>query len=309
MTDQNTPAAAVSAPEPTQDMTGAEAVAYVNAQKAAPTKIEAPAQPNPIKEAAKEAARKYKVKVNGQEHEVEESELLRGYSHQAAANKVLQEGKQARKQAEDFIALMKDPQRFYDAAKEMGHNPRELAEKYLAATLEDEMMDPRDKELRDAKARLKHLDDLDNEKIKQAEAHRHSELTAKYQKEYETSFIEALKETKIPATKPMVAEMAKYISRSAKIGFEMTPLEAATLVREDIQAAQLALFKDSDGETLLRLLGDDQANKILQARGAKVKTPTDNLRTPEKQGEPSVRQKSSTKRMSQQEWRDYNRKR
>ena len=106
----------------------------------------------------------------------------------------------------------------------------------------------------------------------------------------------------------MVAEMAKYIGRSAQIGFKMEPHEAAQLVKEDIQKAQLALFAEADGETLLKLLGDEQAAKILTARGSKVRSPEQNLKTPFEQGEPSDRSRSTGKRMSPREWRDFNRK-
>ena len=296
------------------NMTGEQAKAYIEAQKAgksAPVASKTAPKEAPavsLNEIAKEAARKYKVKVDGQEREVEESELLRGYGHQQAANKILQEGKGARKQAEDFIAMMKDPQKFYEAAQKMGHNPRELAEKYLAAQLEDEMLDPREKELKDTKAKLAKYDEIEKEQLRQAEQKRSDELREKYSKEYETQFVDALKDSGLPPTKPMVAEMAKYISRSAKIGFKMTPAEASQLVKEDVQRAQLALFQNSDGDTLLKLLGDEAANKILQARGSKVKSPEANLRTPETQGELQDRNRATSKRMSAKEWREFNRK-
>ena len=73
---------------------------------------------------AKEAAKKWKVKVDGSELEVDEQELLRGYSHQRAANKLLQEGRAAKKQAEEFLALMKDPEQVYEVVKRLGHDPR-----------------------------------------------------------------------------------------------------------------------------------------------------------------------------------------
>ena len=304
-------AVAAESAEP-KEMTGAETVAFVEAQKnggGKPAPAKAPVAAPSIGDIAKEATRKYKVKVDGADHEVDEAELVRGYGHQRAANKILQEGKSARSQAEQFISMMKDPEQFYEAAKKMGHDPRVLAEKYLSAQLEDELMDPREKELKDTKAKLKHYDDLERKQLEQVEEKRHNELRERYQKDYETSFITALQESKLPPTKGMVAEMAKYISRSAKIGFVMSASEAAQLVKEDVQRSQLSLFGDSDGDTLLRLLGDEAANKILQARGAKVKSPEANLKTPETQGQPSERTRNNTKRMSPKEWRDFNRKR
>ncbi len=318
----------VAANEPSLDMANlstAEAVALVNEAKAKGISVEelykakngkvsvpqaaAPkdqSNESAIKEAAQEAKRKLKI---GDE-EVDEDEVLNVYKsrkdHQRAANKELQEGKAARKQAEEFLNLMKDPERFWEVAEKLGHKNRELAERLLVRQLEDEMMDPREKELRDAKAKLKSIEDMENKQKAAVEAKRVEEMKQKFVKDYESQFIDALKATDVPQTKATIAEMAKYISKSAKIGFKMTPKEAAQLVREDIQRAQMNLIGNSDGETLLKLLGDDVAKKILQARGAKVKQT--NYNTPTEQGERREIQRSGDgKQMSHKEWREFNR--
>jgi hypothetical protein len=309
-------------------MTGAEAKAYVEAQKAKEAKASGDKK-SPIKKAAEDAAkklapkekeqteeqkeavreaiRKYKVKVDGEELEVDENELLRGYSHQKAANKILHEGKAARKQAEEFISMMKDPAQFYETAKKLGHDPRKLAEEYLARQLEDEMMDPRDKELRDAKARLKQIEDMELQQKQALEKQRHEALKMKFAKDYEEQFTTALKESQLPPTKAMVAEMAKYISRSAKIGFQMTAKEAAQLVKEDLQLSIQRLTGEADADTLIRLLGDGVANKVREYDVAKLKSPEQYLKTPQQQGEIRER-KVPHKRMSAKEWREFNRK-
>lgn len=307
------------------NMTGEEAKAYVEAQKKKGD-VKSPGDKNLVKEAAKEAAKKvtpkdstevkeavaeairrHKVKVDGEELEVDEEELKRGYSHQKAANKILQEGKMARKQAEEFISMMKDPNKFYETAQKLGHDPRKLAEEYLARQLEDEMMDPRDKELRDAKARLKQIEDLDRQQKEALERQRSEALKAKYAKDYTEQFTKALQDSQLPPTKAMVAEMAKYIHRSAKIGFQMTAMEAAQLVKEDLHLILKRVTGEADGDTLVRLLGDELANKVRKYDTDKLKNPEQNLRTPEIQGEIRDR-KVPNKRMSPREWRDFNRK-
>lgn len=307
-----------------QKMSGSQLREYFEAQKAAEaksthsthtkatSKADAAKGPDLLKEAAKaatEAVRKYKVKVDGQEHEVDETELLRGYSHQKAANKILQEGTAARKQAEEFVAMMRDPHKFYETAQKLGHDPRKLAEEYLAKQLEVELMDPRDRELAEAKNKLKHMEDLDRAEKEKIEAHRNEVLKQKYAKDYSDQFVAALQDTGLPPTKHMVSDMAKYVSRAAKIGFKMTPAEAAQLVREDVQMAHQRLIGDADGDTLMKLLGDEVANKIRKYDTQRLKNPEQNLRTPTEQGEArTMRPKADGKRMSPKEWRNYNRK-
>lgn len=266
------------------DISGAEAsklIAEYKAKKSAPTpKAQPKEEANPIKEAAKEAARKYRVKVDGEEIEVDEDELKRGYSHQRAASKAMNEGKQLRKQAEEFVAMLKDETKFFELAEKMGHDVRSLTEKKLAKLLEDELLPPEQKELRAAKSRLEEFERRDAEAKEKAKREHLAALEQKYSAEYEGQFVTALKDSGLPPTKPMVAEMAKYIGRAADLGFKMTASEAAALVKEDIKLAQARLFKDADAQTLLGILGEDLANKIRAHDISKLKSPESFLKTP-----------------------------
>ena len=258
------------------------------------------------KDAAREAIRKHKLKVDGQEVEVDDDELKRGYSLSKAAAKRLQEGTAAKKQAEQFIMMMKDPEKLQEAMLKLGYTRqqiRQMSEKVLAAELEEELLDPKEREFRQAKAKLQQYEELEKKRKEEIQRKRDEEMKAKYPDDYSKKFVEALKAHKLPGTKGTIAEMAKYISRSAKIGFEMTPAEAAQLVKEDIETAQKSLYGDVDAETLIRLLGDQGLQKIRQYEVSKLKNP-DNP-TPQEQGQ--RRQKSPGERMTPAEWRRYNR--
>lgn len=301
------------------NMTGAEAKAYIEAQKGkSPDKADKPIAGAPptkdkvtadtMSEAAQEAIRKYKVKIAGEEREVDEKELLRGYSHQQAANKILQEGKAAKKQAEEFIMMMKDPQKFYEVAQQLGHEPRTLAEKYLAAQLEDELLDPRDRKIKEYERKLAETEARERAEQETKENQVREALKAKYAKDYSDQFVGALQESGLPPTKPMVAEMAKYIARSAKMGFEMTAQEAARLVKEDVQNLHQRLVGEADGDSLIQLLGESVANKIRKYDMGKVKSPEAFLKTPHEQNPKRERkERNPSKRMTPQEWRKFNR--
>lgn len=269
-------------------------------------------KPQSNQEAVKEAAQEAKRKLKIDNEEVDEDEVLKVYkarkSHQQAANKELQEGKTLRKQAEEFISMMRDPEKVKEVMTKLGYTKEQLramSEKILVAELEDEMLDPREKELRETKAKLKRHEDFERQQQEQIEQKRLQEMRDKYQKEFSEQFVSALKDSGLPPTKPMVAEMAKYISRSAKIGFKMTPQEAAQLVKEDITLAHQRLIGDTDGEMLIKLLGENVANKIRQYDTSKLKDPNQNLRTPQHQAPQEDRRDRSApkKRMTAQEWR------
>lgn len=266
-----------------------------------------PSTGDSVKAAAQEAKRRLKI----DDQEVDEDEVLKVYKerkgHQTAANKILQEGKAAKKQAEEFVAMMKDKGKLFDAIQKLGHDPRTLAEEYLAAQLEDDLLDPREKELKSAKSKLKQYEELEKAQKEAAIRKRDEALKAKFSKDYSDQFVEALKTSNLPATKAMVAEMAKYIHRAAGLKFQMTPQEAAQLVKEDIETAYKNLYGEADGETLVKLLGEQGLQKIRTHDTSRLKSPEAHLRTPTEQAEPSARVRSTGKRMTPQEWRAFNR--
>ena len=289
---------AVQATEPVQN----QSVQTTQGQEQSPNTTT-----SPVSEAAQAVMKKYKVKVSGQDREVDEHELIRGYGHQSAANEILQQGKLAKKQAEEFLTLMRDPEKAYEVLRKLGHDPRELSEKYVARQIQEDLMDPRDKELRDTKAKLAQIEEMEKKQKEALEDHRNKIIQQKLMADYESQFVSAIKESGLPPTKPMIADMAKYIARSSELGFKMTALEAAKLVKEDIQKKTMSLIGTADGETLIKLLGEDIADKLRKWDTSRVKTPESYLRTPSEQSPPSLRQNSSSKKpMTAKEWRRFN---
>jgi hypothetical protein len=256
---------------------------------------------------SQEIAKKYKVKVQGEELEVDEAELLKGYSHQRAANKLLQEGKKAKQDAEQIVNLLRDKNGLFEAMTKLGHDPYALASEYLMSQIEEQQMDPRDKELRDAKAKLKQIEDMERIQREKIEAERHEQLKKRYEEDYTNQFLSALKTSGLPQTRGMVAEMAKYIAQSAKIGFKMEAHEAAQLVKEDVIESQRRLLYDADAESLVKLLGDNVVNKFREYDVKKIKTPNQILQTPQQQNINNDRKpKERDVRMSSAQWRKFN---
>ncbi len=257
------------------------------------------------KEAAQEAIRRHKLKVDGMEVEVDDNELKRGYAHQTAASKRMNEGIAMQKQAREFIEMLQNEDTFFEVARKLGKDPRELAEKFLVSQIQDEIDDPRDVELRKTNKKLKQFEEMEQQRKTQAEQAEQAELQKRWGQKYSTDFVEALKETRLPATKSVVKSMASYIRKSIDIGYQMTAHEAAKLVREDRLLDQRQLFQDSDGETLVNLLGEDLANKIRKYDTSRVKSPEANMIKAPPQGKPRTRE--TRKPMTSREWREFNR--
>lgn len=264
--------------------------------------------PSLIKDAATEAARKHKLKIEGREVEVDDDELKRGYSHQKAANKVFQEGKQALKKAEKFIEMMKDKTTLFNTLKELGHDPRALSEEYLSSVLEEEMLDPKERETRTYKKRLAQYEEKEKKEKESEENKIREQLKTKYAKEYSDQFVNALKTTGLPPTKETVAKVAGYIKKATLLKFEMTPLEAAKLVREDTESTHKSIYSNAETEHLVKLIGEEGLKKIRAYDMAKLRDPSSNLKTPTEQSEGGRKRDPGAKRMTPAEWRAFNRK-
>lgn len=311
------------------NMTGEQAKAWVETQKlkkstnekniGAPEKKQGAKDPylaEPKKEAVttetvKEAAIEAKRKLKIDDQEIDEDEVIKTYrerkGHQQAANKALQEGKALRRQAEEFVALLRDPDKVFDVLTKLGHDPRTLSEKKIVAVLEEEMLTPEQRQQRERDRELAQFKAADKARLEEAKNSQHQKLKEQFAQDYTKQFTEALAASNLPATGDTVARMANYIARAAEINFKMTASEAAQLVREDIRNAQLRLIGDTDGEMLIQLLGEDVANKIRKWDTGRLKSPEQPRVLPENQGVPRDK-RAPHKRMTSKEWREFNRR-
>lgn len=259
-----------------------------------------------IKDAATEARRKLKI----DDQEVDEEEVIKTYrdrkGHQKEANKRFQEGLKAKKQAEEFISMMKDKGKLFDTIRKLGHDPRQLSEEYLASVLQDEMMDPKEKEIKELRSKLTTHEEKEKQITEEREKSERETLKKKYAEKYTAEFVDALKTVNLPPTKEMVGEMAKYIARAAKINFEMTPQEAAKLVQQDEDTRIEHRLKNATPEQIIQILKEEGVQKVRGYDTSRLKDPNSGLKTPTEQSEPNTaRARNSSKPMTVQQWRRH----
>ena len=232
-------------------------------------------------EARKEIA-KHKVKIDGEIKEVDYEELLKGYSHQQAANKKMQEATKTQERSLRIIEQLKDEGTLFEAIRELGHDPRGLSERYLAEIIQHEMLDPKDRELKEAKQKIKEYEDQKRFQKEEQETRTHAEMEKRFSEDYTKQFISALEGTELPATKEVIGRMAYYIKLAADLkNYEMSAKEAMDLVRKEYQTTYRSVLASADGENLIRMLGDDVANKVRKYDTSRIKDPNRYMQTPE----------------------------
>lgn len=213
--------------------------------------------------------RKMKLKLDGQEVELTETEVIAYAQQGKVAQARFQEAAKVRREAEDILKYAQEnPEEFF---KKTGKNAREWAEKFLLEQLQHEAMSPEQKKAKDNEDKLrKYEDDEKRKKAKEMKDHEDA-LTTSERTRLDQLFTKALFESGLPRTKFTVKRMAELQLLNIKNKYELPADALAKLVREDYEAEQKALLGGLEGDQLLDFLGPEIVKKFSKAQIAKLK--------------------------------------
>lgn len=280
-------AAPTTAPTTTATQATPTTEAGASLDTSASTSTESADRTAQVAETASEA-RRHKVTVDGEELEVDEAELLRGYSRTRAANKRFEEAAKTRKELEASRAEIASREREFTETIRMVRDPRtraeaitrllggedalaELATDVLVKRMEWEALPKEERERRSKmtereKALVEEERKIEaREKALRERHEREVETRAKaLQAEYTKIFPVALTKAGAPSTPAAVQRLARTMSDALEAGSPLTVDEAAQIVAEDIREEVRAISSGADPKTLRALLGDS-AEKLRTA--------------------------------------------
>lgn len=244
----------------------------------------------------------YTVKVNGEEIEVSQDELIRGYSTNKAAQEKFREADAMRKQAEKFVEMLQEDPAY--VLEQMGMDVRSLAEHYLAERLQYESLSDEERELIEAKQKLARYEA--QQKAQQEEQYQRelSEKVEAARGEYVTRINTALDTAGLPQTDWTVQRMAKYMHEALSSDDpaiqKLSDSDIVELVAEDY-AEELSKMP---AETLERLLGKEAANTLRKNDLSKLKG---NKKQPQRSKKPvkGKGQKRDKQYMTSDDWNAY----
>jgi multidrug efflux pump subunit AcrA (membrane-fusion protein) len=208
---------------------------------------------------AETVARMYKVMVDGQELEVDEKELTRGYAHNKAASKRMEEAAMSRKEAESVLRMFKDSPR--QAMQRLGIDVRNLAEEVIQEELNDAMLSPEAKELRKYKAELERYQSSEKQAREQYEAEQLAKQEAQYTEQLQSQIVSTLDTAGLPRTERTVSRIAYYMQSALNAGFpNVSPADVIEYVKKD---------HIDDIKSTLGALNEDQIAAFLDAETIK----------------------------------------
>ncbi len=244
-------------------------------------------------------ARMYKVNVDGQESEVDESELLRGYSHNKAAEKKMQEAANSRKEAETVLRMFKeDPKQ---AFKILGADARAFAEMIINDELTEAMLSPEQRELRDYKRDLEKYQNSEKQAREEYEKEQYDAGMAQYTEQIQSQIITSLGSAGLPNTDRTIGRMAHYMQAAIAAGYEnVTPADVIEHVKNDYIADFKSFMGGMTEDQIEMFLGADVMRKAAKAT---VKTAMPNTRVDRSVNEnKAVRESNKAKPTSPREY-------
>src|SRR5882672_1842373 len=244
-------------------------------------------KPAPKKTEKQEPKPRYKVKVDGQESELDLDEILAGYQRAAASTKRSQEAAQTRKEAEALKAQLENAvQQLQSQSPEqilraLGRSEQEIAafaEETLRRSLEEAKLSPKDREL--AALRRQHQDlqaqiQASQERVAQIEQERqqaaaqseHDAEVARYAAKIDQELPLAMEKSGLPRTPMTAALVARVMAEQLDAGNDTFSMEdAAALARESItQWMTHFLSDDLPVETLRAIIPEKALQRIREA--------------------------------------------
>jgi hypothetical protein len=233
------------------------------------------------KKAEAAAKRAYKLKVNGRDLEVDESELIKRAQMGYSADQKWQETAQMRKQMDSFIQLLQtDPTK---ALEQMGYDVDKMAEDRIKYRIEEMQKSPeqieREKMQRELEA-MKAERDRERTEVQEREKTR---LQDQFAIEIENDISAALDDNSygFPKTPYVVKRVADMMILAVQEGIKtnnnrlknITAKDVLPIVRDEIQREQRELYSLSPDDVFEQLVGKDRLNKYRKGKIKKTSAP------------------------------------
>lgn len=225
---------------------------------------------------------RYKVKVDDQELEVDEDELLRGYQLSKASNRRFEEAARIRKEAEAQAAAIKQHastllQGLRESPAEtlaaLGIDVDDLSESYVANKLQRAMMDPRELELIDTKRKLQEYEQMQQQQQMTYQQQQHQKEVEALSNEFDTKIQQALMASNLPKTPYTAHRVADILLAAAENDIDLDPATVVPQVYQELQEGLGQVASTLSGEALIDFIGPEALARIRKADVARLKNP------------------------------------
>ena len=210
------------------------------------------------------AIAKFKVKVDGEELEVDENELKRSYAHAKAAAKRMEEASEMRKSYQRQIQIAEgfekwidnvksNPEALFSLAEQLGLDVDDIAMRRAAERLKYEYMDESERRAFDNERELSRYKQLEQQQQERQRQEAEQQYIAKARETVESEFVDFFTEQGVKPTPTMLARIAELKLGAAAAGRSLSMADAYKRVAAEQQKARLELFANLSDDDIKSL--------------------------------------------------------
>lgn len=224
--------------------------------------------------AEQKALAKFKVKVDGQEVEVDENELKRSYAHAKAAAKRMEEAAELRKSYQRQIQIAEgfekwidnvknNPEALFGLAEQLGLDVDDIAMRRAAERLKYEYMDEDQRRAYDNERELRRYKDMEQRQAELQRQQAEQAYIAKARETVESEFVDFFTEQGVRPTPTMLARIAELKLGAAAAGRSLSMADAFKRVQAEHQKARLEMLANLSDEDI-KALPKESLQKLRQ---------------------------------------------
>lgn len=254
-----------------------------------------------------EPPKKYKLKVNGQEREVDEKMLIALAQKGSSSDERFREAAKKQKEIEDIVKSG-DPDKILKELLKI--DPEEYSKNKIANAIKRLSMTPEQRELEDLRQKVQAAEKERIEREEQAKREAQSRATQHFVAKYDKEIPDALKKAGLPVNEDTVKYTAETMLTIMDEGLdpdEVTYDVIMDAVKQKYVSSMKSFFKASDVDALWALLGED-LDGLVKKRQEKA-SKTKDKEKPKQAVSSSEREKDNGQVFgSRDDFRDYVRK-
>lgn len=236
--------------------------------------VESTVEEQTLAENDKKPVQRFKVKVDGEELEVDEAELKRSYAHAKAAAKRMEEAAEMRKAYqkqiaiaegfEKFIHNVKDnPEAIFALAEQLGHDVDDLVMKRAAERLKYEYMDESQRRAYDNERELNRYKQIEAQQREAQRQQAEQQALANVRQSVENELVEFFTESQIKPTPEILERIALLKYNAGLEGKRISVADAYKHAKASIDKARARMLANLS-EDDFKNLPDDARRKLRQ---------------------------------------------
>ena len=245
---------------------------------------------------------KRKLKIRGQELEVDDDKYHEYAQKGAASTQTWQEAAKLKKEAEDRIQRIKDDP--ISVLQELGIDIDKIAEERIWDKIQKET-DPEKYEAMKVQAekdrKAKAYDEEQNKKLTSEQEARKAENRRRFQEDFDKKIGATLASSGLPKTPRSAQRVVDYLEAAVREGYEPDIAEIAENVKQDLISDTRVFFDEAPAEIVVEMLGAKNVEKIRLHLLKKFKdTQTNSYAKPST--EPKPGRSNAPKKISGHDW-------